>query len=528
MKKTICFLFFSMQYYTLPELKKYNYDLSRDPVEKGLYVYIQDRDQKPIIIKDLPGTSFQALYHTMISTSAIKRDGYLYSAIFSYRMDGKIIKFCDVSSTPNSRGEINYFPNPESMTKLLFSLKKSGGITPIYRPIKALGVEGIYLLPKTLPRHISPTGSVRPGFVDLKKKLNSEKKSIEKVGEKYYYLASSSLRDHALLLGRDSLLKKYTKTKITNAWLKFYETILFLDTTFAILPFFGCRSLHVAEAPGNFVCALNHYINTKKPEGYIWDWRANTYEDAKGDMGYLSDDLGLIKKYRSKWLLGPSGTGDITVKENILSFGKYHLVTSDVKVVSEKNPNYDEEENMNAAVHLGHILVALESLAVGGTAILKHFTLFESFSHDLITIFASCFEQCFVYKPETSKAGNSEVYLVGIRFQQNPYGNSLYPILEKIRGEQNYSPKKNIFDQIPKYMEEFLYDLQSQLAEKQIQEISRVVGLAKILESRQMEKKDIYGRKGELYLTKEILDRPQFSSVSWIEKYKLEKTRVEL
>ena len=517
-----------MQYYTLNELRKYSYDPSRDVVEKGVYVYIHPSGKEPFLVKQLPEGFFEAIYYSMLSTSVINRDGYSYSAIFSYRVDGKIVKFCDVASRSGTRGEIIYFPEPESMTKLLFSLKKNGSITPIYRPLKSLGHEGIYPLPKTLPRRPLLFSTSRPGFVDLKKKLNLEKKKIEQVGEKYYYIASSSLRDHAFLLGRESLLKKYTASKITNAWLKFYETILFLDSTFAILPFFGCNSLHVAEAPGNFVCALNHYINTKKPVGYRWDWRANTYEDSKGDMGYLSDDLGLIKKYRNKWLLGPSGTGDITLKENILSFGKYHLVTSDVKVVSEKDPNYDEEENMNAAVHLGHILVALESLVIGGTAILKHFTLFESFSHDLITIFASCFEQCFIYKPETSKAGNSEVYLVGLRFQQNPYGNSLYPILEKIRTEQNYSPKKNIFDSIPKYMEQFLYELQNQLAENQTEEISRMVGMAKILESKQMEKRDLYGRKGELYFSPQNLSRPRDTSMAWIEKYRLEKTRVEL
>lgn len=467
-----------MDFYTDQELASLEYSTNGDSQMPGYHTINHESlafpDSRTEILLKESEASFRDIY-PLLSRYKVVKNGKIYYSILSLRYKGKIVKWCEHKRIGNS-----FFPIYDAaLYTKIYGLSKVCEFSKIYVP--RTNVPGLYWIPRVLPRTIEPKVRTNPRFSALKNAMNIAKKEIEGVDQKAYYYAANHLRDHADLLGRDSLMKRFTSTKMTNAWLKFYECLTFLQESFSILPYGFLDSLHVAEAPGNFVSALHHYLSTNFSENYRWNWKANTFEEKVENMGYLNDDLGLIKKYRDRWLLGPSKNGDITLEENIKDFArrKYDLVTSDVKVVDTVNTNYDEEENMNAAVHLAHVLIAIESLVPGGTAVLKHFTLYESFSHDLVAIMTQCFERVFIYKPKTSKAVNSEIYLVGIRFQSKIPTERLYEILKEYRNSQNYSSKRSIYPKLPRYFEERLLEIETELADQQMASIRKTIQRAK-------------------------------------------------
>ncbi len=470
-----------MEFYTDDELKALDYSTDGDGIMQGYWTIYCDTltypDSVTASFLNKDSIDFSTLY-PKLAKYKVAKNKKVYYGILSLRYHDRIVKWCSYKKAGNE-----FYPiyNAELYAKI-YGLPKLTRFAHIYTP--RLSKPGFYWVPRIQYRKVRPSnrnGKIDQEFLALKTSMNLAKKEIETVDQKSYLYAANQLRDHADLLGRDSLMKKFTTTKVTNAWLKFYECVKFLHDEFDIFPGAYFDSLHVAEAPGNFVSALHHYLRSHYGENYRWNWKANTFEEKVENMGYLNDSLGLIKRYRQRWLLGPSGNGDITLEENIKFFAekKYDLVTSDVKVVDTANTNYDEEENMNAAVHLAHILIALECLAPGGTAILKHFTLYESFSRDLVAIMAQCFEKVFIYKPKTSKAVNSEIYLVGIRFQSKIPTSELYEILKEYRTAQNYEPKRAIYAKLPRYFEERLLEIERELASEQMREIRKTVERAK-------------------------------------------------
>ena len=86
------------------------------------------------------------------------------------------------------------------------------------------------------------------------------------------------------------------------------------------------------------------------------------------------------------------------------------LVTADGSFDCLSNPS--EQEAMTSHLHLCEVLAALEVLTPEGCLIVKMFTMFEASTICLLFLLCCCFENVSVYKPITSKLGNSEVYVV--------------------------------------------------------------------------------------------------------------------
>lgn len=72
---------------------------------------------------------------------------------------------------------------------------------------------------------------------------------------------------------------------------------------------------------------------------------------------------------------------------------------------------------MTAALHYAELVAALGALAVGGAAVVKMFTLQEHTSVGILALCAAVFRRVHVCKPVTSKAGNSEIYIVARGFR---------------------------------------------------------------------------------------------------------------
>nr|XP_061820129.1 cap-specific mRNA (nucleoside-2'-O-)-methyltransferase 2-like [Nerophis lumbriciformis] len=230
----------------------------------------------------------------------------------------------------------------------------------------------------------------------------------------------------------------------TQAWCKFYEVL----GTFRLLPEVALHSgelntVHLCEAPGAFISALNHYIKTSESTRYCdWSWAANTlnpYHEANAGGTTITDDR-LIANTLPWWFFGSDNTGDIMVQKHLLELQTFvanmhrvDLVTADGSINCQENP--DEQEALVAPLHYCEVTAALLLLSPGGSFVVKMFTLFEHSSICLLYLLNCCFCYVSVFKPATSKAGNSEVYVVCLDYHSKE---AVRPLLSKLI--RNYGP----------------------------------------------------------------------------------------
>ena len=205
----------------------------------------------------------------------------------------------------------------------------------------------------------------------------------------------------------------------TQAWCKFYELLSYGDvvpkTTKTIC------SLHLCEAPGGFICALNHYIKTSlKRISHLWVANSlNPYYEGNTLDSCIVDDR-LISRTLRSWCFGADNTGDVLCVDFLRTLllkcsstfqGKaVNLVTADGSLNCQHDPS--QQEALVAPLHYTEMLCALSILSAHGNFVVKMFTLFEEHSISFMFVLSCLFKSVSVIKPATSKGGNSEVYVV--------------------------------------------------------------------------------------------------------------------
>ncbi|KAM8946019.1 cap-specific mRNA (nucleoside-2'-O-)-methyltransferase 2 [Pelodytes ibericus] len=209
----------------------------------------------------------------------------------------------------------------------------------------------------------------------------------------------------------------------TQAWCKFYEIVC----TYPLLPKEALwnhelNTIHLCEAPGAFIASLNHYLKTQDLH-CDWSWVANTlnpYHEANDGLVMIADDR-LIANTLPWWFFGPDNNGDIMrlkhltgLQHFISNMSAVHLVTADGSFDCQGNPG--EQEALVSPLHYCEVVTCLLTLTQGGSFVLKMFTLFEHSSVNLMYLLNCCFQEVHVIKPGTSKAGNSEVYVVCLAY----------------------------------------------------------------------------------------------------------------
>ncbi|XP_052859890.1 cap-specific mRNA (nucleoside-2'-O-)-methyltransferase 2 [Anopheles cruzii] len=231
-------------------------------------------------------------------------------------------------------------------------------------------------------------------------------------------------------------LKSYVRAEfVTQAFAKLYECLVAYELV-ARESGDHLYSVHLCEAPGAFVTALNHYIRLNCSPGTRWEWFASTlnpyYEG--NSPGHMIPDDRFIRHTLDSWCFGVDGTGNIMERENrnaIIERSRkwptVHLVTADGSIDCLDVPA--EQEERVARLHLAETVTALDMLGPGGHFVLKMFTLFEHSSINLLFLLYHCFKELHVFKPCTSKAGNSEVYVIA-KYYRKPAG--IEPYLGRI------------------------------------------------------------------------------------------------
>jgi hypothetical protein len=411
------------------------------------------------------------------------------------------------------------------------------------------GVKSKVLDPKNWKKDFPEYSYQYPELRKIKDALNKTKHTMDEFrrtpkDDQYFSRFTDTVRPHDPLRGRNGILAaEFGAEIVTNAYLKMYETMMFIDPGLEKLAkkreeddrIF--RTLHIAEAPGNFMLAINHYLKTNYPI-LKWEWMASSWRNINNPVRgadpstinthYLEDQYGLIAQHKDRWIFGADGDGDITSPANLRAFkqevdkrygGTLNFMTSDVKYVP-MNVNFDEEENINKPVHMGHLLCALMSLSAGGNMMLKEFTIFESSSVALLYLAASCFDQLLIIKPETSRPANSEIYILGLGYHPlSPIDiERLLEIMNYIRplNNEHGSPAILRKKDIPEEFIEQIIKISDKLAKSQIEQLEKNVSLYKKYKLTPLNKV-----REDFYKTGEKASR------EWIDKMKFKPLREE-
>ena len=217
---------------------------------------------------------------------------------------------------------------------------------------------------------------------------------------------------------------------ITVAWLKMYE----IATQFDLFSFPDdeLRYFDNAAFPGAFIIGSYDYIQSEKSlRQKQLVWKASSALRLNG-REELKDTYSLYKNYNSNFLIKKGlkpeeNPGDVTDYKNTIEFikeqigdQKVHVYTSDLGlpyIDSSCTEIKNIQEKMHILPNLGQILSGLLILDKGGNMVIKMYTFFDTISFTLIGLLSTVFEELFVYKPISSTASNSEIYVVGKSFK---------------------------------------------------------------------------------------------------------------
>ena len=212
--------------------------------------------------------------------------------------------------------------------------------------------------------------------------------------------------------------KKANPELLTQAWCKFTEVLFRFPK---LVPLKSTqqqvfRSLHLCEAPGAFITALNQFIKVNNAE-LKWEWTGTTlnpYYEGNTTGTMINDDRFILRTL-DNWDFGIDDTGNLLKSANLRHFtNKYNqkidLVTADGSIDCQTDPA--RQESLVIDLHFSEIITALGCLNVGGNFVLKMFTFFEAGTVCHLYLLSCVFDKVSVFKPTTSKEGNSEVYVI--------------------------------------------------------------------------------------------------------------------
>ena len=195
--------------------------------------------------------------------------------------------------------------------------------------------------------------------------------------------------------------------KITNAYMKLYECLLFLDKHFDYFNRFTniINVFDIAGAPGMFILALEQYLNKYHPNIKL-NWSTCSLEGGTA----LKDDYNLYKSNPERYTAcDVSNTKDL---QRIINKGvKYDMVLGDIGIFHENDYDHLQEENQ-LDIEWGQMVLGLNLVNKGGIMLLKMYSLTSWQTVLLLDVLAYHFENVYLIKPTTSRIFNAECYLL--------------------------------------------------------------------------------------------------------------------
>ncbi|XP_071950422.1 cap-specific mRNA (nucleoside-2'-O-)-methyltransferase 2-like [Antedon mediterranea] len=325
---------------------------------------------------------------------------------------------------------------------------------------------------------------VNSDLLQLKTELNDVKNSLSDKEIRQWHSHTTSL--HCGGKTMHHLRRNYHVELCTQAWCKFHEILTFYPVIPNTVHTSGfLNSVHLCEAPGAFITSLNHFCKSRPDYTYLqWRWVGTTlnpyYEG--NSLGCMIADDRFIQETLPNWFFGVDDSGDLMQRENleglltrtqIAEMDEIHLVTADGSINCQNDPG--EQETFVSQLHYSEMITALYILSEGGSFVIKMFTMFESCTANLMFLLNCSFKEVHVFKPSTSKAGNSEVYVICLNYKGRSWLDQYFPVL--LQAFSSASPDRPLFPSLPPSFIQKLIDCCKFFKDHQVEAITNNINL---------------------------------------------------
>jgi 23S rRNA U2552 (ribose-2'-O)-methylase RlmE/FtsJ len=229
------------------------------------------------------------------------------------------------------------------------------------------------------------------------------------------------------------------------------------------------RSMHLAEGPGGFIeaCVDMRQGARSANDKYVG---ITLVEDVEGVPGWRRAKRFLSGNAdRVAVETGPQQDGNIlSIKMHDFLAHKYGgwatLVTADGGV--DFSSNYADQERTALPLVVAEVCHAMTCQAPGGTFILKMFDTFRTTSAELLCFLAHHYDSVSIVKPCTSRAANSERYVVAERMRRRPPDGLLAELLAKV--VDGNCPERLFQDDIPPFFLNGVRETSSVIGQRQL------------------------------------------------------------
>ncbi|KAL0278281.1 UNVERIFIED_CONTAM: hypothetical protein PYX00_000138 [Menopon gallinae] len=183
------------------------------------------------------------------------------------------------------------------------------------------------------------------------------------------------------------------------------------------------------------------------------------------------------------------GDGDIFKAENIESFSSFVLANTDGEgvhlMMADGGFQVNEksiQEIVSKQLYLCQCLVALRIIRTNGNFVVKLFDIFTPFSVGLIYLMYRCFDRISIHKPNSSRPGNSERYLICQYKKENC--TDLIDHLMKVNEIlcKRFETKKDVLELVPldvlkgdETFFEYIYESNNRIGERQVHHLKNIV-----------------------------------------------------
>ena len=190
------------------------------------------------------------------------------------------------------------------------------------------------------------------------------------------------------------------------------------------------KSFHFAEGPGGFMEALSFFRQNKNDKYYgmtlIDNVNKNIPTWKKSNILNFHDNFIIDNGY--------DNTGNLYNPKNYKSvinkyYNSFDFVTGDGGI--DFSENFHKQELSAFKLIFCEIFYAITVLKKNGSFVLKIFDIFYKPTVECIYLLSTLFKDVYIYKPNTSRSGNSEKYII-CKYFNDTHRDKLIKKFEKI------------------------------------------------------------------------------------------------
>lgn len=276
---------------------------------------------------------------------------------------------------------------------------------------------------------------------------------------------------------------------LSRAFYKLYEIIKYFNI-FENKNDININTFHIAEGPGGFIQATDYYrkynINhfLYKNDKYCGMTLINNKD--KNVPGWFKAEYFIKNNPNICIENGSSKDGNLYLIENLDHIyynykNKFDFVTADGGFDFSNNFENQEQSAMKLIIY--EIIYGIITTSKNGHFVVKTFDLFTKSSYELIYILSRIFKDVNIFKPKTSRLGNSEKYIV-CKYKLFDIDDNQYTFLRTIFEEislnyNNYSEISILNKKLPSVFINSINELNCMFVERQLYNINETINLIK-------------------------------------------------